>query len=113
MNHVSNSTASLPGSFPSVAAQGQPAALRGTYLPAGPAWQSDRKPGLGPCSDDNAWRGIDSRRDRLSRADIVARIRTRVDPALLPEPMPVQPDAGLVPDSFDRLGRAVDRKSGA
>jgi hypothetical protein len=61
--------------------------------------------GLAPCGDDNAWRGIDTRRDRLSRADIVARIGTRVDPALLPEPS--QPDVSLIPDSFNTLGRTV------
>lgn len=105
MNHLSNSTALLPSSLPATTAHGQAKALHGHFLPHEPAWQPGGEQPFSQHGHGDAWRGIDTRRDRLGRTEIVTRIRARVDASLLPAP--AQRDAGLVMEQLDSLSRTV------
>jgi hypothetical protein len=105
MNHLSNSSTPLPSSMPATAAHGQARAARGPFPQHEPAWQPDGRPRFSQRGNGNAWRGVDTRRDRLSRAELVTRIRARVDASLLPAP--AQPDAGPISTHLGSLCRTV------
>ena len=100
-----NGTASLPSDSPSPATYGHAGAFRAPGSRFALPWQPDCKPLPGGHGIDNGWRGIHTDRHYLSRNAIVARIRLRVEPSLLPGP--VLPEAGPVPARADSLGQAM------
>ena len=105
MNLVSNGTAAFPSTCPSAAAPDQSSSARAPALRTESPWLPDSKPSCGRHGNDHAWRALDTRRPRLSRGAIVARIRQQVDPSLLPAPQ--QPDAAAAAASAVDLGQAM------
>lgn len=108
MNPQVNGTFSLPSAFltpatPATRSQASASSPAGAWLE--PPWQPDRKPTPGWHGNDNGWRGIHTERRHLSRSAIVARIRTRVEPSLLPGP--ALSDARPVPSRAASLGQAM------
>jgi hypothetical protein len=108
VNPLVNGTFSLPSAFPTPATRNQAGASSAAGAWLEPPWQPDRRPSPDGRGNDNGWRGIHTERRHLSRSAIVARIRARVEPSLLPGT--ALSDAPPVPSRAASLGQAmIDR----